>query len=79
MRVRFNDYIRELEDEEGRDSIQKFFQEFINIHYCYTIIKSEEDRIKLEDLLIKTIDPPANKLGRIIGNITQPEEIWEEL
>jgi hypothetical protein len=76
LRTRYNSYLQEMTREGGRELVATALNEFPRVDFWYTVITSTEDRLRLEDWMIKAIDPPANTRGRVGFVIPDAERIW---
>ena len=63
--ARFEDYLEEKQANRRRPSVGHFVSEFPGVRFWYTMIDSPESRRRLEDWLIKAIDPPVNERLRL--------------
>ena len=66
--VRFKDYLDERDADDGRPSVKIFLKQFPKVVFWYTVIDASDDRARLEDWMIKAIDPPANQRMRLSGS-----------
>ena len=67
LSVRFANYLDERNAAHGRQGIRDFLATFPDIVFWYATVDSTQDRARLEDWLIKAIDPPVNGTLRLKG------------
>jgi hypothetical protein len=66
LQSRFQDYLSEKIDTQGREQVVQFLSEFRLVKFWYAAVKSQSDRDTLEDWIIKAIDPPGNMKLKLV-------------
>ena len=64
---RFENYLDEKDAERGRRTVRSFLVEFPEIFFWYTIVDSPESQRRLEEWMVRAIDPPVNETLRLKG------------